>query len=92
MTASALKRLDMMTGVEMEDDLATVRSHISTLSVRNKHETSEENAVRKAAVKEYRRERRIEKKANSQAFKSEQKLQEKNHINNIRNVQGKKIV
>lgn len=92
LTASALKRLDMMTGVELEDDLATVRSHISTLSVRNKHETNEEKSARKAGIKEYRRERRIEKKANSQAFKSEQKLQEKNVINNIRNVQGKKIV
>jgi len=92
LTASALKRLDMMTGVDMEDDLATVRSHISLLSVRNKHETNEEKATRKAAVKEYRRERRIEKKANAQAFKSEKKLQEKNMLNNIKNVQGKKIV
>jgi len=92
LTASALKKLDMMTGVALEDDLATVRSHISTLSVRNKHETNEEKATRKAAVKEYRRERRIEKKANTQAFKSEKNLQEKNMLNNIKNVQGKKIV
>merc|ERR1719266_1088756 len=64
-------KISEKTGVpKMEDDLATVRSHISTLSVRNKHETNEEKAARKAAVKEYRRERRIEKKANTQAFKS----------------------
>ena len=64
MTASVLKKLDM-TGVALEDDLATVLSHISTLSVRNKHETNEE----KAAVEEDRRERWIEKKASIQAFK-----------------------
>ena len=64
LTASALKKLDM-TGVALEDDLATVLSHISTLSVRNKHETNEE----KAAVEEDRREKWIEKKASIQAFK-----------------------
>ena len=65
LTASALKKLEMMTGVALEDDLATVLSHISTLSVRNKHETNEE----KAAMEKDRRERRIEKKASTQAFK-----------------------
>ena len=69
LTASALKKLEMMTGVALEDDLATVRSHISTLSVRNKHETNEEKAVRKTAVEEDRREKWIEKKASIQAFK-----------------------
>ena len=68
MTASALKKLEMMTGVALEDDLATVLSHISTLSVRNKHETNEEKAARKAAVED-RREKWIEKKASIQAFK-----------------------
>ena len=68
LTASALKKLDM-TGVALEDDLATVLSHISTLSVRNKHETNEEKAARKAAVEEDRREKWIEKKASIQAFK-----------------------
>ena len=63
LTASALKKLDM-TGVALEDDLATVLSHISTLSVRNKHETNEE----KAALED-RREKWIEKKASIQAFK-----------------------
>ena len=64
LTASALKKLDM-TGVALEDDLATVLSHISRLSVRNKHETNEE----KAAVEDDRREKWIEKKASIQAFK-----------------------
>ena len=68
LTASALKKLDM-TGVALEDDLATVLSHISTLSVRNKHETNEEKAARKAAVEDDRREKWIEKKASIQAFK-----------------------
>ena len=68
LTASALKKLDM-TGVALEDDLATVLSHISTLSVRNKHETNEEKAARKAALEEDRREKWIEKKASIQAFK-----------------------
>ena len=80
-----------MIGVALEDDLPTVLSHISTLSVRNKHETNEEKAARKAALED-RRERRIEKKANTQAFKYEKNLQEKNMLNNIKNVQGKKIV
>ena len=68
LTASALKKLDM-TGVALEDDLATVLSHISTLSVRNKHETNEEKASRKTAVEEDRGEKWIEKKASIQAFK-----------------------
>merc|ERR1719495_43694 len=60
LTAAALKRLDLETGVIAEDDLASVRSHVSELSVRNKHETLEEKKARKAALKEYRMERRRE--------------------------------
>ena len=87
-----MKRLDIETGVDMEDDLATVRSHISELSVRNKHETMDEKKARKAAVKEFRRARREERKANTEAFKEEKRKQEKNVINKLKNVQGRKLV
>jgi len=92
LTAAALKRLDIETGVDIEDDLATVRSHISELSVRNKHETMDEKKARKAAVKDFRRARREERKANTEAFKEEKRKQEKNVINKLKNVQGRKLV
>lgn len=47
------------------------------MSIRNRHETSEEKKSRKNAVKELKRERRIEKKANKLAFKEEKTRQEK---------------
>ena len=43
-------------------------------------------------LKEFRRERRVERKTNAAAFKDEKIRQEKILINNQRNVQGNKIL
>ena len=92
LTASALKELDMENDVERDDDAFTIGSRVSQLSIRNKHETLEEKRARKQAFKDFKKERRIEKKANTLAFKEEKARQEKNDMNNRRNVQGRKIV
>merc|ERR1719410_2863437 len=90
LTAGALRQLDQ--GAEdMEDDVISVKSKISELSIRPKHETPEEKKDRKTNLKQARRERREEKKANSEAFKSEKMRQEKNIMNNKNNLQGIKI-
>jgi len=60
-------------------------------SIRNKNETTEERRERKMGVKEYRKERRLEKKANTAAFKDEKKRMEKVRLNNKSNVQGLKL-
>ncbi|XP_043525037.1 protein LTV1 homolog isoform X2 [Frieseomelitta varia] len=70
----------------------TMKSTLSTLSIRPKNETSEERKQRKKALKEYRKERRRERKANSEAFKEEKKRQEKILLNNRQNIQGNKIL
>ena len=70
----------------------TMKSTLSTLSIRSKNETTEERKRRKSALKEYRRERRIERKANSEAFKEEKKRQEKILLNNRQNIQGNRIL
>lgn len=70
----------------------SVLSTLSVLSIRPKDETPEEKRDRKHLLKDYRKERRIERKANTQAFKDEKKQQERNAINNRRNMQGKTIV
>jgi len=61
-------------------------------SVRSKTETPEEKRIRKLAVREYRKERRVEKKANTTAFKEEKKFQEKAIMNLQRNMQGMKLM
>jgi len=61
-------------------------------SVRDKSETPEERRNRKLAVREFRKERRIEKKANTTAFKEEKKIQEKSMMNIQRNMQGLKLM
>lgn len=91
LTAAALKQLDLETGVGIEDDMQSIRSRISEISVRPKHETIEEKKARKAAVKNYRKERREEKKANTEAFKTEKNRQEKISMNVKNNLQGIKI-
>ncbi|XP_034187471.1 LTV1 ribosome biogenesis factor isoform X1 [Osmia lignaria lignaria] len=70
----------------------TMRSTLSTLSIRPKNETPEERKQRKRALKEYRKERREERKANTEAFKEEKKRQEKILLNNKQNVQGNRIL
>ena len=77
------------------DDTNTIASKISTISFRNKHETSEEKKTRKSAIKELKRERRAEKKANTSAFKEEKRKQEKLEMcnqNNALMIGGKRIV
>jgi len=91
LTAGALKQLDSQAGRQVEDDLVSMKSRLSELSVRPRHETPEEKRGRKADLKVLRRERREERKANTNAFKSEKKRQEKIAINVRNNVQGLKI-
>ena len=92
LTAGALKQLDQLSDDGQEDDeVMSIKSKISELSVRPKHETSEEKKGRKSQLKQARKERREEKKANSEAFKMEKKMQEKIMMNNKNNLQGIKI-
>ena len=93
LTASALKQLDLETGVAAaEDDAVTLTSRVSQLSIRNKHETTAEKKERKKAFKEYKREMIVQRKANEAAFKEETQRQKKNAMNNARNVQGQKLL
>ena len=69
------------------DETQTIASRISAISFRNKHETVEEKRARKLAVKELKRERKAEKKANTSAFKDEKIRQEKVEMNNKKNAQ-----
>merc|ERR1711970_126179 len=91
LTAAALRQLDLESGLEVEDDLQSVRSRMSEVSIRPKHETLEEKKTRKATVKNLRKERREEKKANTLAFKTEKSRQEKINLNVKNNLQGIKI-
>lgn len=70
----------------------SVISTLSTLSIRPKDESPEQKKERKQNLKEYRRARRLEKKANAEAFKEEAKRQVKITINNKNNVQGNRIL
>merc|ERR1712241_1420876 len=73
-TAQALKQLGADDS-DQEDDMMSLKSKISELSVRPQHETMEEKKARKTNLKQFRRERRLEKKSNTQAFKSEKMKQ-----------------
>lgn len=70
----------------------SVISTLSVLSIRPKDETPEEKKERKRLLKDYRSERRIEKKANTEAFKDEKKRQTHVKINQRSNQQGSTIV
>ncbi|XP_044265410.1 protein LTV1 homolog [Tribolium madens] len=70
----------------------SVISQLSTLSVRPRGETPEERRDRKKLLKDYKRERRLEKKSNTIAFKEEAKRQVKININNRNNIQANKIL
>lgn len=67
-------------------------SVLSVLSLRPKDETPEDKRERKRLLKEYRNERRIERKANTLAFKEEKKRQQQININNKNNIQGNRIL
>ena len=90
LTAQALKQLGADDS-DQEDDMMSLKSKISELSVRPQHETMEEKKARKTNLKQFRRERRLEKKSNTQAFKSEKMKQEKIRLNTKNNLQGVKI-
>ena len=61
LTAGALRQLDQ--GAEdMEDDVISVKSKISELSIRPKHETPEEKKDRKTNLKQARREKKGKRK------------------------------
>ncbi|CAO1439608.1 unnamed protein product [Diamesa serratosioi] len=69
----------------------SVFSTLSVLSIRPKDESAEEKRDRKKLLKEYRGERRIEKKANQTAFKEEKMRQNSIKIN-AQNTQGNRIL
>lgn len=94
LTAKNLSMLDDGTKSKgpKSDCAKSVISMISTLSVRNKDETSEEKKDRKKQLKDYRKVRRVEKKVNTLAFKEESIRQAKIAINNKNNVQGNRIL
>lgn len=96
LTARALKNLDDSTSGRNAGAKSvgaqSVLSTLSTLSIRPKGETPEERNIRKKELKDYRKERRIEKKANAEAFKEEAKRQVKININNRMNIQGNRIL
>jgi protein LTV1 len=98
LTSRKLKELDQMnldmdTNPEMDTQSSMSRtSRLSELSIRNRDETPEEKKARKAQLKEYRRERRVERKANQFAFKLEDKRQEKEIINLQNNLRGVKLL
>jgi protein LTV1 len=70
----------------------SVLSTLSVLSIRPKDETPEERRERKKLLKEYKTERRIEKKVNKIAFNDERLRQHSIQMNNKNNLQGNKIV
>lgn len=70
----------------------SVLSTLTVLSIRPKDETPEEKRERKKLLKEYRNERRIEKKANKLAFNDERLKQNSIVMNNRNNLQGNKIL
>lgn len=70
----------------------SVISTLSVLSLRPKDETPEEKRERKKLLKEYRNERRIEKKSNKLAFNEERLRQNLLQINAKNNLQGNKII
>lgn len=71
-----------------DDGTDSMVSALSMLSVRPKDETPEGRSERKSALRLYRKERRMERKANTLAFKEEKKRQEKVILNNRKNIHG----
>lgn len=92
LTKNILKKLEG-DFVKADDYAKSVCSRASAVSIaRAKDETSEERKTRKKQVKEYRRERRLEKKANASAFKAEECRQKTQEINVRTNLQGIKLL
>lgn len=88
LTASALAKLNsapITPGGPKSLCAQSVISTLSVLSIRPKDETPEERTERKKLLKEYRAERRFEKKANKLAFREEAKKQVKIKMNENNN-------
>ncbi|CAG9863624.1 unnamed protein product [Phyllotreta striolata] len=92
LTVRTLDKLNQQNDLLESKSIPDHTSQLSMLSQRSKHETPEDRRVRKQKLKEYRKDRRIEKKLNTQAFKDEYSRQIKIDINNRNNVQGNKIL
>ncbi|KRT82030.1 hypothetical protein AMK59_5293 [Oryctes borbonicus] len=92
LTVKAVESLNLQNLSNAGPKSTCAESVISTLSIRQKDESSEERKERKKLLREYRKERRLEKKANTLAFKEEFKKQAKIVINNRNNVQGNRIL
>ncbi|XP_071448965.1 protein LTV1 homolog [Hetaerina americana] len=75
-----------------DETMSVATSAMSRLSFRPKEETPEEKKLRKQAIKNYRKERRMERKANTLAFKEEKIKQEKILLNNRQNIYNVKII
>ncbi|TNN60476.1 Protein LTV1 [Liparis tanakae] len=82
LTAKQVERMTMI------NDLDLPRA---STQHRNKEESPEERKARKQAIKGERKERRVEKKANTMAFKEEKVRQEKQMVNLRINIQGMKL-
>lgn len=97
LTAKQLKILDLEN--ECIDNNSSMRVHTISESsnltvasnIRQKNETKEEKIARKQAVKDMRRERRMEKKATKVAFRQEKDRQYKEQINLQQNLNGMRI-
>lgn len=88
LTVQALNQFNAGSKTKQSHEVAeSIISNLSALSIRPKDEQPQERNERKRALREYRRDRKCEKKANTLAFKEEKKRQEKIMINN-RNMQG----
>lgn len=89
LTAQNLAALE---GGQPADGPKSIISMVSELSIRPKGESPEERRVRKANLREYRKERRLERKANTAAFAEEKSRQEKILLNLRNNLRGVKIL
>lgn len=96
LTSKALSQLDEEYNAERGNAKSiganSIISTLSTLSIRPKDESADDRKERKRLLKEYRKERRVEKKTNTEAFKAESIRQAKVAINNKKNVQGNKLL
>ncbi|ALC40665.1 CG7686 [Drosophila busckii] len=95
LTVKTLANLDDGSSIKIGPESLCCKSVLSTLSVlsiRPKDETPEEKRERKRLLKDYRSERRIEKKGNAESFKEEKKRLTHVKINQRCNQQGSSIV
>ncbi|KAK6180101.1 hypothetical protein SNE40_012311 [Patella caerulea] len=80
-----------LTRRQIEKEMRESRRADTASTYRPKGETLEEKKIRKQAIKEERKTRRLEKKTNKVAFNAEKLKQEKDLINVQKNVQGIKL-